>query len=134
MTDYLLSMYYPQVQNAVPDNIEEIMARVGALTDRMRTEKALVWTGGLEFANCRARGQRGRAAARHRRPLSRDQRGHGRLLDHSRGHARRRAGLGGRRERGHGVAYRGARLPDVRRDVRPPEDRLTFLARPCSRG
>lgn len=51
MTDYLLCMYYPQVQSAVPDNIEEIMARVGALTDRMRTEKALVWTGGLEFAS-----------------------------------------------------------------------------------
>jgi|SRR6188768_699384 len=51
MTDYMLSMYYPQVQSAVPDNLEEIMARVNALTDRMRTEHALVWTGGLEFAN-----------------------------------------------------------------------------------
>ena len=31
MTDYMLSMYYPQVQSAVPDNLEEIMARVEAL-------------------------------------------------------------------------------------------------------
>ena len=51
MTDYILSMYYPQVQSAVPDNLEEIMARVDTLTDRMRAEQALVWTGGLEFAN-----------------------------------------------------------------------------------
>ena len=51
MTDYILSMYYPQVQSAVPDNLEEIMARVDALTERMRADQALVWTGGLEFAN-----------------------------------------------------------------------------------
>lgn len=50
MTDYLLAMYYPQERSAVPDNIEEIMARVGALTDKMRREDALVWTGGLDFS------------------------------------------------------------------------------------
>jgi len=48
MTNYLLSMYYPMEPGAVPDNIDEIMARVGALTDRMREHKALVWTGGME--------------------------------------------------------------------------------------
>jgi hypothetical protein len=51
MTDYMLAMYYPQEQSAVPDNIEEIMARVGALTDKMREHDALVWTNGLEFAD-----------------------------------------------------------------------------------
>ena len=49
MTNYLLAMYYPQSSDAVPDDIDEIMARVNALTDRMRTESALVWTGGLDF-------------------------------------------------------------------------------------
>ena len=47
MTNYLLAMYYPPSADAVPDNIDEIMARVNALTDRMRADKALVWTGGL---------------------------------------------------------------------------------------
>jgi len=50
MTDYLLAMYYPQDVQAVPDNIEEIMARVDAVNARMRAADALVWTGGLEFA------------------------------------------------------------------------------------
>ncbi|MGC4175077.1 YciI family protein [Demequina sp.] len=50
MTDYMLSMYYPQVPSSVPDNIQEIMERVNALTARMREADALVWTGGLEFA------------------------------------------------------------------------------------
>jgi len=50
MTDYMLSMYYPQVQSAVPDNIGEIMERVEALTEKMRAHDALVWTNGLEFA------------------------------------------------------------------------------------
>jgi hypothetical protein len=47
MTNYLLSMYYPLSPAAVPDNIDEIMARVGALTESMRSQGALVWTGGL---------------------------------------------------------------------------------------
>jgi len=47
MTTYLLSMYYPPAPDAVPANIDEIMARVSALTERMRSEGALVWTGGL---------------------------------------------------------------------------------------
>ncbi|MCR6712915.1 MAG: YciI family protein [Demequina sp.] len=50
MTDYMLAMYYVQDPSAVPDNIDEIMARVGALNDRMRAQDALVWTNGLEFA------------------------------------------------------------------------------------
>ena len=50
MTDYMLAMYYVQDPSAVPDNIDEIMARVGALHDRMRAQDALVWTNGLEFA------------------------------------------------------------------------------------
>ena len=47
MTDYLLSMYYPLEAAAVPDNINEIMTRVEALTAKMRADDALVWTGGL---------------------------------------------------------------------------------------
>ena len=47
MTNYLLSMYYPLEPGALPANIDEIMVRVEALTEKMRTEKALVWTGGL---------------------------------------------------------------------------------------
>jgi len=49
MTNYLLAMYYPQSADAVPDNLDEIMARVNALTDRMRDQGALVWTGGLDY-------------------------------------------------------------------------------------
>lgn len=48
MTNYQLAMFYPLEPGAVPDNIDEIMARVGALTDTMRGKGALVWTGGLE--------------------------------------------------------------------------------------
>jgi len=47
MTNYQLAMFYPLEAEAVPDNLDEIMERVGALTERMRTDKALVWTGGL---------------------------------------------------------------------------------------
>jgi hypothetical protein len=47
MTNYQLAMFYPLEQSAVPANLDEIMERVGALTDKMRADGALVWTGGL---------------------------------------------------------------------------------------
>jgi len=49
MTDYLLSMYYPQDPQAVPENIDEIMRGVAALNEEIREAGAWVHTAGLEF-------------------------------------------------------------------------------------
>ena len=130
MTDYILSMYYPQVQSAVPDNLEEIMARVNALTDRMRTEQALVWTGGLEFANAARVVTAGEPPLVTDRPVPGDQRGDGRLLDHPCRNARRCR----RRGRPTRAWRRGcpSRCAPSRCEpsVRSAEDRVAFLACP----
>lgn len=47
MSHYMLSMYYPQDAAAVPDNLDEIMQRVGALNVEIQAAGAWVFTAGL---------------------------------------------------------------------------------------
>jgi hypothetical protein len=47
MSQYLLSMYYPQDTAAVPDDLGAIMERVDALNAEIRAANAWVFTAGL---------------------------------------------------------------------------------------
>ena len=51
MTQYMLSMYYPQVTDAVPDDLPAIMARVEAYNAELHDAGAWVTTYGLEPAH-----------------------------------------------------------------------------------
>lgn len=50
MTQYMLSMHYAQDTDAVPDDLEAVMARVDAYNDKLRAANAWVTGAGLEPA------------------------------------------------------------------------------------
>jgi len=47
MTRYLLSVYQPYADASPPENLEEIMRELAALTDEMRAAGVWVFAGGL---------------------------------------------------------------------------------------
>jgi hypothetical protein len=53
MKQYLLSVYHPDVSEGAPppDDVEQIMADVGAVNDELRAAGAWVFAGGLHASN-----------------------------------------------------------------------------------